>query len=415
MKHFYFVMSDTARQIVSMFQQVYDGIDLNIVGSFKSTIYFPQFSEEDLIKLFRAAQDIFKIEPLCLDLTGPIHVVGDLHGHILDLFRVLKTYGLPKYHKMLFLGDIVDRGEFSTETITLVLALKVAFPDNVHIIRGNHEFSELNETCGFIEELRKIYNMKAYDIYEKLLSVFKYLPVLAIINKKILCVHGGLGPHWFSLNQVRKIKKPIESFEKEILDGIFWSDPNDAIDFYAPSSRGTGYFFGKSAVEDFLDSNSLDLIVRAHECTLTGINFMFNERLVTVFGASNYCGMVNNYAGVLTIDKNGGISSKTFPPLYYLRRENVYFMTFLGGRLLQNNRKNLPEVFSSMQLPTLKARINKLPPLSLMPHPATAHKPNTPHSDPRRFKGSDFSFKRIRWPENATKPSIRVRRAEHTF
>ena len=200
-----------------MFQQVYDGIDLNIVGSFKSTIYFPQFSEEDLIKLFRAAQDIFKIEPLCLDLTGPIHVVGDLHGHILDLFRVLKTYGLPKYHKMLFLGDIVDRGEFSTETITLVLALKVAFPDNVHIIRGNHEFSELNETCGFIEELRKIYNMKAYDIYEKLLSVFKYLPVLAIINKKILCVHGGLGPHWFSLNQVRKIKKPIESFEK--IDG----------------------------------------------------------------------------------------------------------------------------------------------------------------------------------------------------
>ncbi|OHT08411.1 Ser/Thr protein phosphatase [Tritrichomonas foetus] len=433
---------EIANHIVNIYSQIWSNLDLDTVSNRKNPLHFPMFSPDDLGKLCAEARHIFESEEVSLSIDGPVTIIGDLHGHILDLFRDLQIFGLPNQsenhsencasiantvnyennnngspneqknsksnQKYLFLGDLVDRGEFSTETVSLVFALKVKYPKNVFVIRGNHEFSFLNQRCGFQDELSKIYGPQSTSLYDKFLAAFTYIPITALINGQILCVHGGLGPNWFSLNQAKKIIRPVEDFGDEVQDAMLWSDPNETIDFYEPSNRGTGFLFGKSAVDDFSNDNNIKLIVRAHECVNNGINFMFDNRLVTVFGASNYCGLVSNKSGVLQIDSNGDYSSSIFPPLFYLKRDQVNFMMVVDGKLITLNKRNIPESMSTIQLPKYKPNIQKLPPLVLTGAQANGRKSNTPHSDPRTHRPL-INTGRPRWGDSG-RPPIRIPR-----
>ena len=323
------------KSVVQIYSEILADMDVDAVATLKSPISLPTYSEDEIQSLCREIKEVFAKEPVCLELSGPINIVGDLHGHILDLFRVLKTFGFPDEctEKYLFLGDIVDRGEFSLETVTLVFSLKLAYPEKVYIIRGNHEFEFLNERCGFMEDVTKAFGQQS-DLYSYFKAAFSYMPITAVIGNEIICVHGGLGPNWFSINQARKIERPIDDFGDDLLDAMLWSDPSDNIDFFEPSNRGTGFFFGKEVVADFLNSNSLKLLVRAHECVNNGIEFMFNDKLATVFGASNYCGLVANYSGVLMVKEDCSYEVKTFPALQYLKRETATFMKVVDGKLV---------------------------------------------------------------------------------
>lgn len=372
----------TAKSIIGTYLQIYQNLNLEEAATQKTSLYLPQFSSEEIEALLREIQEIFSKEPVCLEINGPVNVIGDLHGHILDLFRDLQTIGLPTLGdnscKFLFLGDLVDRGEFSLETITLVFSLKVAYPDNVYIIRGNHEFEFLNQRCGFIDDILKIYGQQC-TLYSKFKTTFSYIPITALIEKTILCVHGGLGPNWFSLNQAKKIERPIEDFGEDLIDAMLWSDPSESIDFYEPSNRGTGFFFGEASVSDFLDSNSLKILIRAHECVNNGAQAMFNGKLITVFGASNYCGLISNSSAILSFNENGDYEIKQFPPLPYLKRESVTFQKLVDGKLISisqkkisNNQRGSP-VLSKPGIPGIsrngrQGRVNpsslKLPPLS---------------------------------------------------
>ena len=276
-----------------------------------------------LISLTKRVKEIFSRESVVLELNGPIIVVGDLHGHFLDLIRIFNYYGLKK--KYLFLGDIVDRGEFSIETITFIYLLKYFYPDQFFIIRGNHEFETLCSTSGFSEELLLTYR-NPY-IFKSFIGSFSEMPIAATINKDILCVHGEIGPSWFSIDQARTIKRPIYEFGDEFLDSILWSDPSDQVELFEKSTRGSGFLYGQTAIEDFLDSNNFKYLIRAHECVPDGYSFMFNQRLITVFSASNYCGAVSNLSATLEISQNGDVTPRTQPSLPYLKREWVHFIS----------------------------------------------------------------------------------------
>ncbi|OHT08579.1 Serine/threonine-protein phosphatase PP1-2 [Tritrichomonas foetus] len=321
--------------IINLYSNIFNDIDIDAVATKKTQLLLPQFSAEEIESLCRETLEIFKKEPVCLELDGPINLIGDLHGHILDLFRDLKTFGLPETTRYLFLGDIVDRGEFSIETVTLVFALKVKYPENVYIIRGNHEFEFLNDRCGFKEDVNKMYGQQT-DLYATFKQVFSYMPITSVICQSIICVHGGLGPSWFSINQARKIERPIDDFGDDVLDAMLWSDPSDNIDYFEPSNRGTGFFFGESVVSDFLESNSLKLLVRAHECVNLGAQFMFKNQLVTVFGASNYCGLIANHSAVLCIKENGEYETKQFSPIHFLKRDAAVFQKVVNGKMVQS-------------------------------------------------------------------------------
>lgn len=275
-----------------------------------------------ILQLLEEVKGVFAREPVMLDIEGPVIVVGDLHGHILDLYRIMRKFDAPPSTKFLFLGDIVDRGDFSLETITLVFMLKLLYPDSVYIIRGNHEFKNTAEFGGFRSELEAVYPKST--VFQAFIDTFSMLPIAAKMGR-VLCIHGGISPDFESLDQLNAIRKPIKTYDDPILCGIFWSDPTFTTRWFVPSRRGTGFLFGESVFADFLRNNDLQMVVRGHECIMKGYEFAFNKKLVTVFSASNYCGKTNNPSGVLRVSDNGSVSAITFPPLPYMKRDSVAF------------------------------------------------------------------------------------------
>jgi len=322
----------------------------------------PIISSEDIQVLCKNIEDIFSKESSLIEIEPPLIVVGDLHGHYLDLLRTLHEFGLPCNRSYLFLGDLVDRGEFSLETVTLVFALKVLYPKNVHIIRGNHEFDFLCSRSGFLSEIEKVYqNSKVYDMF---LSAFGMMPLAAVIQGDILCVHGGIGPSIEKIEQIKEIQRPIYEFCDGILDSLIWSDPSDSILFYEPSSRGSGYFFGERSTQEFLQKNNLKMMIRAHECVHDGFQYMFDGKLLTVFGASNYCGLVSNSSAVLIIDHDGTMTTHQFSPLNYLKRESVMFLSFcsLDKHRKKGNIKSSASLASVSPMPKPKIERQQLTP-----------------------------------------------------
>ncbi|XP_062086937.1 serine/threonine-protein phosphatase BSL1 isoform X3 [Humulus lupulus] len=201
-------------------------------------------------ELCYAAEQIFMQEPTVLQLKAPVKVFGDLHGQFGDLMRLFDEYGFPStagditYIDYLFLGDYVDRGQHSLETITLLLALKIEYPENVHLIRGNHEAADINALFGFrIECIERMGENDGIWAWTRFNQLFNYLPLAALIEKKIICMHGGIGRSIHSVEQIEKLERPITMDAGSIiLMDLLWSDPteNDSVEGLRPNARGPG-------------------------------------------------------------------------------------------------------------------------------------------------------------------------------
>jgi protein phosphatase len=310
---------DVLNSILSSFQ---DDVFQYATGQVQLSL--PLLTAEFLADLFARAQSIFSCESTLLALSSPCIVVGDIHGQILDLCRILQTYGLPPTQRYLFLGDIVDRGEFSIETLSIVYLLKIIWPDEVHLIRGNHEFHFLCSQGGFMQQICDCYTN--YKLYSAATSSFAHIPLAALINSTILCVHGGIGPSVSSLDQIRSIPRPVADFGNDALDAVVWSDPSDATETFARSqTRGAGYIFGNKAFTAFLKRAKVSLVLRAHEVVSAGYAEHFDGTLITVFSASNYGGLIGNQGAVVEIAKDGSYTPRQFAPLPWLRRRYVWF------------------------------------------------------------------------------------------
>ncbi|KAM7495932.1 hypothetical protein LguiA_020346 [Lonicera macranthoides] len=277
-------------------------------------------------ELCYAAEQIFMHEPTVLQLKAPIKVFGDLHGQFGDLMRLFDEYGFPSpagditYIDYLFLGDYVDRGQHSLETITLLLALKIKYPENVHLIRGNHEAADINALFGFrLECIERMGENDGIWAWTRFNQLFNYLPLAALIEKKIICMHGGIGRSINSVEQIEKIERPITMDAGSIiLMDLLWSDPteNDSIEGLRPNARGPGLVtFGPDRVSDFCKRNKLQLIIRAHECVMDGFERFAQGQLITLFSATNYCGTANNAGAILVVGRGLVIVPKLIHPL----------------------------------------------------------------------------------------------------
>jgi len=348
-------------------------LDLYLLGSPKDnykaakdlkSVNLPVLSQKDVLDVCNEALKLFKAEPSCLTLSSPITIIGDVHGHILDLFRVLNTFGLPQNRKYLFLGDLVDRGEFSIETVLIVFLMKIIWPQNVQIIRGNHEFFYLCSQGGFSAQIEEVYY--GNELIEAFMTVFSYIPLAAIIDQKMLCVHGGIGPSLTNVTQLNQIKRPITDFGDDLIDSLLWSDPSLEVSFYEASNRGTGYLFGEEALKTFLKSNGLTTLIRGHECVIDGVEPQFNGLLYTVFGASNYCGLLPNCAAAFDVISPGNFEIKKFIPLPYLRREDVIFTHVTPIRQVRSKLRKSMQVSQSVRaLPIVFPDEPLLPPLAV--------------------------------------------------
>ena len=128
---------------------------------------------------------------MLLRLKAPLVVGTDIHGQYYDLLRFMNETGYPPETNYLFLGDYVDRGQQSIETLCLLFAYKIKYPECVFLLRGNHECENISKIYGFYEECRRRYSIK---LWREFISVFNILPVSALIEDKILCMHGGISP-----------------------------------------------------------------------------------------------------------------------------------------------------------------------------------------------------------------------------
>ncbi|XP_054788450.1 serine/threonine-protein phosphatase PP1 isozyme 9 [Prosopis cineraria] len=246
-----------------------------------------QLSESEIRQLSVNARQIFLSQPILLELHAPIHIGGDIHGQYQDLLRLFEYGGYPPSANYLFLGDYVDRGKQSLETICLLLAYKIRYPNKIYLLRGNHEDAKINRIYGFYDECKRRFNVRLWKIFS---DCFNCLPIAALIDDKILCMHGGLSPELKNLDQIREISRPTDVPDNGLLCDLLWSDPDTRIEGWAESDRGISSNFGADAVTMFLDENDLDLICRGHQVVEDGYLFFAKRRLVTIFSAPNYGG-----------------------------------------------------------------------------------------------------------------------------
>ena len=268
--------------------------------------------EEEIKWVISKSYEIIKNQPVFIELNSPINICGDVHGQFYDLLRLFNYGGEPPKANYLFLGDYVDRGKNSLETIVLLLCYKIKYPENFFMLRGNHESDNINKTYGFFDECKRRVNIKLWKKFNDLFNIF---PITAIIKDKILCMHGGLSPNLLNFDLLKKIVRPTEVPDSGLLCDLLWSDPGENIDSWGENERGVSYTFSEKIVEEFLDKYDLDLICRAHQVVENGYEFFANRQLVTIFSAPNYCGEFDNAGAMMLIDKDLMCTFKVLKPI----------------------------------------------------------------------------------------------------
>ncbi|XP_054920335.1 serine/threonine-protein phosphatase 4 catalytic subunit isoform X2 [Dermacentor andersoni] len=228
-------------------------------------------------------------------------VCGDIHGQFYDLKELFKVGGDVPDTNYLFMGDFVDRGFYSVETFLLLLALKVRYPDRITLIRGNHESRQITQVYGFYDECLRKYG--SITVWRYCTEIFDYLSLSAVIDGKIFCVHGGLSPSIQTLDQIRTIDRKQEVPHDGPMCDLLWSDPEDT-QGWGVSPRGAGYLFGSDVVSQFNATNHIDMICRAHQLVMEGYKWHFNETVLTVWSAPNYCYRCGNVAAILELDEH---------------------------------------------------------------------------------------------------------------
>ncbi|VDQ02754.1 unnamed protein product [Trichobilharzia regenti] len=223
-----------------------------------------QLNEAEIRGLCLKSREIFLSQPILLELEAPLKICGDIHGQYYDLLRLFEYGAFPPEANYLFLGDYVDRGKQSLETICLLLAYKIKYPENFFLLRGNHECASINRIYGFYDECKR------------------------------------LSPDLSTMEQIRRIMRPTDVPEQGLLCDLLWSDPDKDVSGWGENDRGVSYTFGPDIVARFLHKHDLDLICRAHQ--VDGYEFFAKRQLVTLFSAPNYCGEFDNAGAMMSVD-----------------------------------------------------------------------------------------------------------------
>ncbi|KAI0984063.1 hypothetical protein GJ496_011066 [Pomphorhynchus laevis] len=197
-----------------------------------------------MIFLRNKVSEIFLQEDKLLELNARLNICGDIHGQYSDLLEIFDICGSVPRRQYLFLGDYVDRGTHSLETICLMLALKIKFPTRIYLLRGNHESETMNMKYGFHAEFlayaeEYVKFLTLYCGYEndqirtrrmrtrafwRFIKCFDTMPIAAVIDKSIFCVHRGLSPSLTKIQEIKSIQRPINIEDSNIITDLLWSD-----------------------------------------------------------------------------------------------------------------------------------------------------------------------------------------------
>eukprot|EP01107_Rhizomastix_libera_P000654 TRINITY_DN1127_c0_g1_i2.p1 TRINITY_DN1127_c0_g1~~TRINITY_DN1127_c0_g1_i2.p1 ORF type:complete len:307 (-),score=29.66 TRINITY_DN1127_c0_g1_i2:72-992(-) len=285
--------------------------------------------EEDVLSLCDKARELLVTESNVQPVRSPVTVCGDVHGQFHDLIELFRIGGEIPNTNYLFMGDYVDRGYYSVETVTLMVALKVRYPQRITITRGNHESRQITQVYGFYDEcVRKYGNANVWKYFTDL---FDYLPLTALIDSKIFCLHGGLSPSLETLDHIRSIDRVQEVPHEGPMCDLLWSDPDEKAGWNI-SPRGAGYIFGQDVAIQFNHNNGLSLVSRAHQLVMEGYSWAHDQNVVTIFSAPNYCYRCGNQAAFMELDDKMNRNFIQFDPSprrgepHVTRRTPDYFL-----------------------------------------------------------------------------------------
>lgn len=271
---------------------------------------FQKPTRQEIRQVCSKAIDVLSTEANIASVEPTAIVCGDIHGQYDDLLHIFKTNGTPKRTRYVFLGDYVDRGPNSVETIVLLLLYKVLCPRNIVLLRGNHESRELSETYGLYKEIQTRYH--TLESWRILCEVFPFLPLACVVGGRIFCVHGGISPLALTFEKINAINRFIDLPQTGPLADMLWSDPG-IVSECVESERGAGYIFGEDLVHKFMVLNNVQLICRSHQLVNEGYRFAFpNRELVTIWSAPNYCNRMGNKATVLRINSDLEVKEDSF-------------------------------------------------------------------------------------------------------
>lgn len=180
--------------VTKSIQSIYQHMEKNIEMLKKGLI----IDKHAIKSLTVTAIDILAMEDQVLMIDPPVSICGDIHGQFYDLIELFKAGGDVPETKYLFLGDLVDRGFYSVETLLLLLSLKVKYPSRIYLIRGNYESWELTLKYGFYQECYQKYRNS--NVWSYCTDVFDSLSISAVIGNIFVCtvVYHLLSPVWMT-------------------------------------------------------------------------------------------------------------------------------------------------------------------------------------------------------------------------
>ncbi|CAI5948129.1 unnamed protein product [Closterium sp. NIES-64] len=233
--------------------------------------------EDELKQLCEYVKEILVEESNVQAVNSPVTVCGDIHGQFHDLMKLFDTGGPVPSTNYIFMGDFVDRGYNSLEVFTVLMLLKARYPAHMTLLRGNHESRQITQVYGFYDECQRKYGNA--NAWRYCTDVFDFLGISAIIDGRVLCVHGGLSPDVRTLDQIRVVERQCEIPHEGPFCDLMWSDPED-IETWAVSPRGAGWLFGARVTTEFNQINGLELVCRAHQLVQEGLKYIFDEHVV---------------------------------------------------------------------------------------------------------------------------------------
>eukprot|EP00656_Telonema_subtile_P006326 TRINITY_DN12908_c0_g1_i1.p1 TRINITY_DN12908_c0_g1~~TRINITY_DN12908_c0_g1_i1.p1 ORF type:complete len:880 (+),score=222.35 TRINITY_DN12908_c0_g1_i1:84-2723(+) len=299
---------------------------LDIIDNFKQKIPLHKSYVRRILKIATVElSQLPNVVRLSVPAENHITIVGDTHGQLQDVLTIFDINGMPSESNVyLFNGDFVDRGVFGCEIVILLLAIKLVMPQALHMNRGNHEDRAMNESeryggdcTNFRTEVLDKYDNSMFHVF---LRVFNALPLVHVINDKVMVVHGGLPREpEVLLEQVDTLidrNRGIPTMgDGSLADVTFcdlmWCDPRDLWpeepeeNEPAPGPlegcivpnpyRGCGVLWGSDVTHRFLARNHLEMVIRSHEVEWEGYCYYHQNKVLSVFSASNYVSGGSNF------------------------------------------------------------------------------------------------------------------------
>ncbi|EAS04969.2 ser/thr phosphatase family protein (macronuclear) [Tetrahymena thermophila SB210] len=276
-----------------------------------------------LLYLCECALEQLQNQDKLINLKSPVTVVGDLNGQFQDLQEIFQIGGRVPDTNYLFLGNYINKGHYSIECFSYLIALKLRYPSRITLLRGSHETTSTSKIYGFYDECNNKYG--SIDIWKAFLSVFECLPLSAVIENEVFCVHAGLSHQINDISQILNVKDDESSLVQQgPAYHLLWNEPEESEGQWTFSESISQIYFGKQVTKKFLHKNNLKLILRAHEYQKNGYNFMHDKKLCSIFSAPNQDASSKSLGSFVEFDDQMDMNIQQFQPILNKQQYNQH-------------------------------------------------------------------------------------------